>query len=251
MTAPEKNGQNQLSGPLLIMLHLLPGIIFAVFFFVISGIFIQYGLTGYLALLITIPACLVPIEIGVMLFWSKRFTGSILLSDVIGYRSKGTVVEYVVFPLLLFLCWGVLSTVISPLSQYLEVHLSGFLPEWVNQEVLINGLTSRSHVQRSITLFLAVLLSGFVAPIVEELYFRGFLLPRMELWGWAAPAINSFLFAVYHFYFPGNLPGIFLAFLPIAYVVRSKKNWKIGAITHCMFNLWGVFSVVTFLSKAT
>ena len=114
MTATEKNGQYQLSGPLLIVLHLLPGIIFAVIFFVLARIFIQHSLTGYFALLITIPACLVPIEIGVMLFWSKRFPGSISLSDVIGYRQKGTVVEYVVLPLLLFLCWGVLSTVISP-----------------------------------------------------------------------------------------------------------------------------------------
>lgn len=105
------------------------------------------------------------------------------------------------FPLLLFLCWGVLSITISPILQYLEVHLSVFLPAWISQEALIDALISRSPTQRSITLLLAISLSGFVAPIVEELYFRGFLLPRMEHWGWAAPVVNSFLFAVYHFIF--------------------------------------------------
>jgi membrane protease YdiL (CAAX protease family) len=250
MTALEKNGHSRLPGPLLIVLHLVPGIIIAVFFFVLSWMLIRRGLTGYLALLITIPACLVPMEIGVMLLWSVRFTGTRSLSEAIRYRRKGTVVEYVVLPLFLFLCSGVLSIAVSPISQYLETHLPAGLPVWATQEALINGVASCPPIQRTITLLLAVLLSGFVAPVVEELYFRGFLLPRMEHWGWAAPVVNSLLFAVYHFYFPGNVPGIFVAFLPIAYVVRIKKNWGIGAIVHSMFNLWGVFSLFTFLPKA-
>lgn len=250
MTAPGKNEQKKLSGPVLILLHLLPGIILAVFFFVLSRVFIQRGLTGYLALLLTIPLCLVPIEVGVILFWSVRYSGTRSLLDAIGYRQKGTVIEYVLFPLLLFLCGGVLSIVISPFSQYLEAHLSAFLPAWINQEALLNALIGIPPTQRSITLLLAILLSGFIAPIVEELYFRGFLLPRMEHWGWAAPVVSSFLFAVYHFYFPGNVPGIFVEFLPISYVVMFKKNWRISTITHSMFNLWGVFSVFGFLSVA-
>jgi membrane protease YdiL (CAAX protease family) len=119
-----------------------------------------------------------------------------------------------------------------------------FILEAEDGQVFPIGIASCPPTQRTITLLLAFLLSGFVAPIVEELYFRGFLLSRMEHWGWAAPVINSFLFAVYHFYFPGNVPGIFIAFLPIAFIVRIKKNWIIGAITHSMFNLWGVFSVI-------
>jgi len=249
MIALEENGHSKLPGPLLIVLHLVPGIIFAVFFWVLSWMLIPRGLTAYLALLITIPACLVPMEIGLMLLWSVRFTGTRSLSEAIRYRRKGTAVEYVVLPLLLFLCWGVLAIALSPTSQYLEAHLPAWLPVWATQEALISGLTSCPPIQRNITLLLAVLLSGFVAPVVEELYFRGFLLPRMEHWGWAAPVVNSLLFAVYHFYFPGNVPGIFVAFLPIAYVVRIKKNWGIGAVVHSMINLWGVFTLFTFLPK--
>jgi membrane protease YdiL (CAAX protease family) len=243
MTTLEKNKHNQLPGLLLIVLHLLPGIVIAVFFFILSWILIPRGLTAYLALLITIPACLVPMEIGVILLWSVRFTGKISLSEAIRYRRQGKVVEYVILPLLLFLCLGVLSIAIYPISQYLEIHLSVWLPAWATQEAVIKGMTNLPPIQRNITLVLAVLLSGFVAPIVEELYFRGFLLPRMEHWGWAAPVVNALLFAAYHFYFPGNVLGIFVAFLPIAYVVRIKKNWRIGVVFHSMSNLWGVFSV--------
>jgi membrane protease YdiL (CAAX protease family) len=238
-----RNGQGKMSGPQLIVLHLLPGLIFAGFFFLLSSVFIKRGLTGYLALLVSIPVCLAPIELGVMLFWSARFTASRSLSRAIAYRRKGTAVEYIGLPLLLFMCWGVLSILINPVSQYLAAHLTFWLPVWTTQQALITGLASSSPAQRSIALGLGVLLSGFVAPVVEELYFRGFLLPRMEHWGWLAPVLNSLLFAVYHFYFPENVPGIFVAFVPISYIVMLKKDWRIGALVHCLFNLWGVFSL--------
>jgi membrane protease YdiL (CAAX protease family) len=234
----------------LILLHLAPGIIFAVFFFVLSWLLIRRGLTGYLALLIAILACLAPVEIGVMFLWSARFTGKRSLSEAIRYQRKGTAVDYVVLPPLLFLCWCALSIVISPITQYFETHMSAWLPAWATQDALLTGMANCPPGQRIFTLVLAVLLSGFVAPVVEELYFRGFLLPRMEHWGWAGPAVNALLFAVYHFYFPGNVPGIFVAFLPLAYIVRIKKDWRIAAIVHSIANLWGVFSVFTFLTRA-
>ena len=237
------NGQIKISGPLLIGLHLIPGLIFAGFFFVLSHVFIQCGFTGYLALLVLIPICLVPVELGVMLFCSTRFTRKRSLMEVIAYRCKASVAEYIFIPVLLLFCWSLLSIPMFPVYQYVEIHLGGFLPSWTTQEALIRGLTSVSQTQRSITLGLAVILSGFVAPIVEELYFRGFLLPRMEHWGWVAPLVNSFLFGIYHFYFPGNVPGIFVAWLPISYVVRAKKNWRIGAVVHILINLWGVYSL--------
>ena len=249
-TTPEKNGQSKFSGPLLILLHLVPGIIFAIFFWVLSWMLVRLGLTAYLALLITIPACLAPMEIGVMFLWSKRLTGTRSLSEAILYRRKGTVVEYVVLPLLLFLSWGVLSIALSPVALYLETHLPIWFPAWATQEALINGLKSCPPIQRNVTLVLAVLFSGFVAPVVEEMYFRGFLLPRMERWGWAAPIINALLFAVYHFYFPENVLAIFVVFVPISYIVMVKKNWRIGLIVHIMSNLWSVFSLFAFLSKA-
>ena len=238
-----RNGQGKISGSLLIVLHLLPGIIFCGFFLLLSSVFIKHGLTGYLALLISIPVCLAPIELGIMLFWSARFTESRSLSQAVAYRRKGTAVEYIGLPLFLFICWGVLSIAINPISQYLAAHLTVWLRVWATQKALITDLASSSPAQRSMALGLGVLLSGFVAPAVEELYFRGFLLPRMEHWGWGAPVINSLLFALQHFYFPENMPGIFIAFIPISYIAMVKKNWRIGFVAHSLSNLWGVFSV--------
>jgi membrane protease YdiL (CAAX protease family) len=133
--------------------------------------------------------------------------------------------------------------VVRLINQYLAAHLTFWLPVWATQEALITGLASSSPTQRSIFFGLAVPLSGFVAPFVEELYNRGFLLPRMEHWGWVAPVLNSLLFALQHFYFPESVPGVFVAFIPISYVVMVKKDWRIGFIVHSLINLWGLFSV--------
>jgi membrane protease YdiL (CAAX protease family) len=245
MGASRDGSEVRMSGPLLVALHLVPGLIFGGVFFVLSRVFIRSGLTGYLALLVTIPVCLVPVEIGVMRFWSAKETGRRSVSAAVHYRQRGTMADYIVWPLLLFICWGVLSIAMAPVSLYLDAHLSGWLPAWATQESLLDGWLTSPRAQRPITLGLAVLLSGVVAPVVEELYFRGFLLPRMAHWGWAAPVAHALLFAVYHFYFPGNVPGIFAAFVPTACVVMIKKNWRIGLVFHAAVNLWGVYSVAT------
>jgi len=249
MTAHEKDEHGKLPGPLLIVLHLAPGIIFAVFFYALSWVLVRSGLTAYLALLIAIPACLAPLEIGVMLLWSVRYAETGSLRAAITYRRQGTAVDYIVSPILLLLFYGLASIVLSPITQYVAAHLSSLLPVWATQQALITGVSSSPPVQRYTTFLLAVLLSGFVAPVVEELYFRGFLLPRMEHWGCAAPVVNSFLFAVYHFYFLENVATIFVAFLPIAYAVRIKGDWRIGAVAHGMSNLWGVFTVFGLLPR--
>lgn len=53
------------------------------------------------------------------------------------------------------------------------------------------------------------LLYGIIGPITEELYFRGYLLPRIDRLGWVAPVLGTVLFAVYHFHTPWRYPAIF------------------------------------------
>jgi membrane protease YdiL (CAAX protease family) len=83
-----------------------------------------------------------------------------------------------------------------------------------------------------------------MAPLVEELYFRAFLLPRIPVSGRWAPAVNAALHSVYHFYTPWNYLAFFLGFLPLAYYVRLRGNILPTIITHCLFNSVGIFVVL-------
>ncbi len=115
---------------------------------------------------------------------------------------------------------------------------------------MVSGVASSPPVQRHLTLVLAIFLSGLLAPLIEETYFRGFLLPRMKHLRWLAPVLSALMFGVYHFFTPWGLPVIFVAFLPIAFVVQARQNFRIGVVVHAMFNLMGVVTRVLEFSVA-
>jgi membrane protease YdiL (CAAX protease family) len=232
----------------LILLHLIPGILICVVFYSLAWILARNGINAYFALMVVIAVILVPVEFGVIAFWGRKVNGKMSIAAAISFKTRIGAIENWIVPPILFLFAGLLSVVISPLSHSLEVTLTPYVPEWVRTESLIHGITTCSAAQRKLTFLLGILLSGIAAPVVEEMYFRGFLLPRMKSLGAGAPILNTLLFAVYHIYSPWNIVPIFIIFLPITYVVWRRKNMTIGIVTHCMLNLWSVLQV--FLIKA-
>jgi membrane protease YdiL (CAAX protease family) len=223
--------------------HLIPGAVFSALLIFMSRVFIRHGLTAYLAELLLIPACLLPMLAGTMLVAAKQSGAGLSLRRAIGYSSPGTVGDYVGWPALLFLCWALASLAVVPLSRHLEAWYLTWFPAQLGNHALVGGVISSPPVQRHVTLVLALLLSGLLAPLVEEAYFRGFLLPRMKHLGWLAPVLSAFLFGLYHFFTPWGLPVIFVAFLPIAFVVQARQNFRIGVVVHAMFNLVGVITL--------
>jgi membrane protease YdiL (CAAX protease family) len=91
---------------------------------------------------------------------------------------------------------------------------------------------------------LVLLVDGIVNPIVEEAYWRGYLMPRLSRFGVWAPIMNGFLFGLQHFWQPFNYPSIFLFTLLLAYVVWRKKNIYISIIAHCTVNI--ISTLLTF-----
>jgi membrane protease YdiL (CAAX protease family) len=217
--------------------------VFSAFVIVLSDTFTEHGLTAYLAELIAIPVCLVPMFAGVVRLWSRRSGEAGSMVGAITYRARGTVADYLLWPILLYAFWAVCSLGVVPLSGFLEARLFGWFPSQLSTHALVSGVASAPPLQRHATLVLAILFSGGLAPLAEEAYFRGFLLPRMRHWGRMAPVASGFLFGLHHFFTPWSLPAIFVAFVPIAYVVQERKNFRIGLVVHAMFNLTGVLTV--------
>ncbi len=228
---------------LLVSLHLFPGLLFAFVYYWIAGAVLRNGLPVYIALMITIAVCLIPVELGTM--WIARLRSSRKgIGAEKSYRNQGTLWEYTLLPLVLLVVCALLAWAASPLTRILENRLHVLVPNWASPQSLIAGLKTCTLPVRRISILLGVLFSGILAPVVEELYFRGFLLPRMERFGMSAPLLNAFLFGVYHVFSPWNIPAVFLAFIPIAYVVWIRKNVRIGIIAHCLLNIWGIVQLV-------
>jgi hypothetical protein len=86
------------------------------------------------------------------------------------------------------------------------------------------------------------------APAVEELYFRGFLLPRLpEKLGWGAPLVHSLLFALYHIWSPWMFLARTVALLPLIFVVRWKKNLLLAILAHWLINAIDLIMAVVFI----
>ncbi len=80
------------------------------------------------------------------------------------------------------------------------------------------------------------MLSGFVAPLVEEQYFRGFLLPRISRFGIWSVVLNSLLFTLYHTWTPWLGFTRFLMLLPMVYAVWRLRSIRIGIWIHVLLN---------------
>ena len=99
------------------------------------------------------------------------------------------------------------------------------------------------------TLAAYFVLNGVVGPVVEELYFRGYLLPRMERLGRWAPLINVSLFSLYHFWSPWQVMARILGLGPMVYAVRWKRNVYLGMVVHCALNSLGVLLVAAVVMR--
>ena len=99
-----------------------------------------------------------------------------------------------------------------------------------------------------ITAVLLLVGTVIVAPVVEEVYFRGCLLPRMphQFGPWRIPA-HVGLFAAYHLWSPWLMPTRVLAILPLAYIAARTGDIRIGMITHIVLNATDLIVLLLYL----
>ncbi|MBI9093986.1 MAG: CPBP family intramembrane metalloprotease [Sphaerochaeta sp.] len=95
-----------------------------------------------------------------------------------------------------------------------------------------------------ITCIAFVALNVIIGPIIEELFFRGYLTSRISRFGKWAPVIVTVLFSLYHLWLPFNNVFRIVIFLPAAYVTWKERNIYISIVFHCLCNL---FSTISFI----
>jgi CAAX protease family protein len=213
--------------------HLAPGVPFTLAFLLAALLVNRVGGSTYLALVLCIPLILVPCEVGVLIVERRRICWN-WRSIVAPRGSRGvSVLDILLSVVALYAIAQAAAALAAPSRTVILRAMANWLPPWAVFAGLPGGISPR-------TLWLGLFLSGLVAPIVEELYFRGFLMPRIPVSGGWAPAVNAALHSIYHFYTPWNYLVFFLAFLPLAYYVRLRGNLVPTIITHCLFNSVGV-----------
>lgn len=231
-----------------IFYHLFPGIIFIIYYIIFTPIFRNVCFPSFFSLLIGAIFIILPFELGTILFQGKKLTGKLSLEKAILYREKITTWQYIIFALPLVV-WGILigATIAAPLDDFFIKHFFNWLPDWFFVQEMGQNLSNYSKPALIITLTTGFFINGIFGPIIEELYFRGFLLPRISRFkGWA-PLINTVLFSLYHFFTPWQNVMRILGFGPMIYAVWWRKNIYLGMIVHCTFNIIGTTSMIVFI----
>lgn len=238
---PASTTSERLSFSALLALHLIPGALMTAGFVALAPIIQAVGYPPIAALLVAIVLVLVPFELGV-LWWAARGQ-HVRVRDLVPYRQPLPARDWLwlvpALVLLAFVGFGV-HMAIEP--QLIE-RLFGWLPEWFVRPIDADSVRDYSATAWVVTLAAYFAINGLLGPIVEEVYFRGYLLPRMEHLGRWAPLVNVSLFSLYHFWSPWQFLARILGIGPMVYAVRSRRNIYLGMAVHCTLNTLGVLLV--------
>jgi membrane protease YdiL (CAAX protease family) len=207
----------------------------ALFAFVVTAA--ALGIPAVVALLAGIAFVIVPLELGYLLAQAKGKTGRWSLSEVIDYREPlparrialWTAPLVAWFMLVLILSVGVLDKAIADA-------VFSWYPESVREFVSFDEDTAYATWVLVVFFAAAFVVNGVIGPVVEELYFRGHLLPRIDRFGRGAPVLNAVLFSLYHFWTPWQNLGRILALLPWIYTVWRKRSVKLSIAVHISVN---------------
>jgi membrane protease YdiL (CAAX protease family) len=180
-----------------IILHLLPGILILAFFVALTPFLTERGFPTLFCLFLAVAIVLIPFELGYILYQAKRNNKTFSLEGIVLYRQKIPLWQYFAF-ILPMLAWALVAYFIiaPPIQDSWKNEYFSWLPAWF---FLDHNIEQSSKSIMQTTWLMGIIFNGIAGPIVEELYFRGYLLPRISrLKGWA-PLLNVFLFSVYHF----------------------------------------------------
>ncbi len=221
-------------------LHILPGVAMLAFVALVAPLLRSRGLPPIFAGKLAILCVLVPIELGYLVYLGWKRNGRPSLHGVVRYRESIPWWQYLVAAPLMVIWF--LITMSWWRQTAAATGLLIWLPPWLLDPVSLAPSGPYGEGTRLTLLVVSILLSGLVAPVVEELYFRGYLLPRIDRLGWRAPLLNAALFALYHLWALPAAPGRAIGFLPLAYFAWRRRNVSLAIIVHCLLNLLAVIA---------
>ena len=215
-----------------VVLHLLPGALITIFYIGAAPVVRDLGFPALMAFYLAIVLVLIPFELGYLLYRAR--TEDVSLGSVVLYRDPVPRAQLVGLVTATFIWASLIAMLLFPaLDQFLTDTFFSWVPAWF---FYTEDFAQYSTAVLAITWVFGLLANGIAGPVVEELYFRGYLLPRMEkMKGWA-PLVNAVLFSLYHFFAPAGNPSRIAGSIPMAYIVRWKKSIFLSMLAHCLLN---------------
>ncbi|GGL46913.1 lysostaphin resistance A-like protein [Nocardia sp. KC 131] len=232
--------------PLSVVLHLVPGALIVAVYLLIGEPFVEaIGYPAFAGWAIALCLVLIPVQLG-LLWLGRQRNGRFSLHGVLHYTDKPVPRAKLVVMVIALIVWMmVLGFALAPLNNFFFDNFFTWLPfadtggSGNNTYLDLDGY---SHSMLLTTMVICLPLTGISLPLIEELYFRGFLLPRIaHLGGWA-PVLSTVLFALYHFWSPWVFVSRVIFTFPGYWFAWRHKDIRLSIGMHV-----GVTSIVATL----
>lgn len=190
---------------------------------------------------------LFPFEVGMVMKASKKEHGKYSLKSAFNHYNKMSPLKIFIYGFFLSGFAGVVSITIAPLENSLFAPLSDKIAQTMPQYFNWNNIEYLKQYSKEILLVTCIvyfICNVIIGPIIEELFFRGYLTSKMSRFGNFSPLIITVLFSLYHFWLPFNNLFRICAFFPAAWMAWKKKNIYIIIVFHCLCNLLSTVSFI-------
>lgn len=215
-------------------LQVMPGLASLPVFAILAWLFAGRGMPVVFALALTILLVEVPLSWFILIRVVRQETGGrFSFGDAFPWAAAISWRYYLLIGVPLIVFSMIMIGGVGPRIESLLIGTAfGWVPDWfvMRAEPASLGALSRPAL---LTLWVLMLVAMVIAGgVTQELYSRGFLLPRMRQAGPLAPAVNALFFAMLHAIAPWGWPAFFLMTLAWAYAVWWLRSVRIGIFVH-------------------
>lgn len=221
-----------------LLLHLLPGVVNLGAYYVGTTVLAHPSVPAQLTYSVFVNVvALIPVQLGILYYVGRRRGNALFrLEGVVLYAQRLSLPRLAYWVLAVLLPTGLIFTMLGPLTTSLQHSVDWIFvgPPGPTEDVYPAWLATT-------TVGLNLFLTALWVPIIEEWYFRGYLLPRMpqQLGAWG-PIVHSGLFAIYHLDSLWMVPVRTLGLLPLIYVARRTRSVTPGIVAHCLVNAFEI-----------
>lgn len=222
--------------------HLLPGLAPTALILILWPLMDGWGLPKMMSVVIGAFFGVVPVQLGILYYLGWKRNGRLSLAGIVLYREPVPLWQVLLLGFLVCAWAGLGFTFLQKSLDGLLLPLFAWLP--ASLQPMSEDLATFTKGVRWLTWLTSTVGTAWLAPYVEELYFRGFLLPRMQKAGAWAPLLNALLFSLYHFFTPWQNLTRILGLIPLVYTVQWKRSIWIGIVGHGLLNTIGLMGLL-------
>jgi membrane protease YdiL (CAAX protease family) len=221
----------RLGWPAVLAMHLLPAAATFAAALALTPLVRALDWPPQLALTLAFAFVLTPIEVGLLV---RAAGGEVRrLPEILSFTRKLPLRLYLMLlPSLAAMGLG-LVLVLAPLERGI---LDGYPASW-----LLPADSDAFPAPTMVAVLLCTLLvDGLIRPVVEELYFRAYLFPRLPVRGGLAVVLSAALFSAQHYWRPEQFVVILVAQLVLTAVTVRLDSVRVSIALRCLANSLGI-----------